>query len=574
MTKRWEIKLPDLTLREGLVSQLHFHPVTAQLLIHRGVRTASEARTFLSHDLSGCPDPFLLKDMDKAVFRLQKALKEREKLLIWGDYDVDGVTSTSLLVRSLRAFGFQVSHYIPNRLVDGYGLNQTILTQAKKDGIRVIISVDTGIAGHEAVDHLRNLGMDLILTDHHQPKEELPKAYAIINPLQKGCHYPFKHLSGVGLSYKLACALEKFSFPDRAGEPEDHLDLVAVGTIADVVPMLGENRILVYHGLRLLEKRKKAGLRALLSMGRVRQQALSPRDIAFAVGPRINASGRLGSAETALQLLLTDQEEEAKRLVRILEAGNQERRRIEKEMLKEAISKVEREVNFKHERVIVLEDAKWHPGIVGIIASRILNQFYRPTVIIALSGDRGRGSARSIQGFPLPVAFEQCKEFLDEFGGHALACGLTLRKESIQPFRESLNRIASRTLEAEDLVPTLSVDMEIPLETLNFALLEELESLAPYGSGNAEPLFLTKGFFLGNARRHKGEVRMEIREEGGSISSFHEVVVPSPLAKEMAPFLEAPVDLVYHPVQSREGDRKTLMLHVKDFSPSKTRPSA
>ncbi len=530
--------------------------MTAQLLVHRGVKGVSDARTFLSHTLSACPDPFALKDMEKAVFRLKIAIKAKEKILVWGDYDVDGVTSTALLVRTLRALGADVLFHIPNRLTDGYGLNNEFLTVAKKKGVHVIISVDTGIAGHEAVDHLKQLGMDIILTDHHQPKEELPKAYAIINPLQKGCDYPFRFLSGVGLSYKLAYALAKSIAPGREREIQEHLDLVAVGTLADVVPMIGENRILVYHGLKALEKREKPGLRILLAMGGVRQRAISPRDIAFVIGPRINASGRLGSADTALHLLLTDQEEEARELAQKLETGNRERRRIEKIMLKEALLKVEQEVNFKDERVIVLEDERWHPGVVGIIASRILNRFYRPTIVIAVSEGVGRGSARSIQGFSLPAALDQCREYLDEFGGHPMACGLTLRKEQIAPFRESINRVASKLLELEDLTPTLSVDMELPLSALTGFLLEELKQLMPYGTGNPEPLFLSKGVLLQKELGSGGERRM---------------VIPSALAKEMAPFCDRPVDLVYHPTYDKE--KRSILLHVKDFSPSQAASS-
>jgi len=571
--KRWEIKVPNPTLREELAKTLHLHPVTAQLLLHRGVETVSQARAFLSHDLAFCHDPFALKDMEKAVGRLKRALRSKEKVLIWGDYDVDGVTSTSLLLRSLNAFGFHTLHHIPHRLTDGYGLNKKFLTLAKKKGVSVVISVDTGIAGHEAVSHLKDLGMELILTDHHEPKEDLPKAYAIINPLQKGCEYPFRFLSGVGLSYKLAMAVAKVISPEAEGEIQRHLDLVAVGTVADMVPMIGENRILVYQGLRSLEKTQKPGLRALLSLGKVRRQTLVPRDIGFIVAPRINASGRLGSAETALQLLLTDDEMEAEHLSQQLETGNKDRRRIEGQMLKEAIAKVEREINFKYERVIVLQDERWHPGVVGIIASRILHRFYRPTIVIAVHGEIGRGSARSIQGFSLPAALESCKEYLDEFGGHKFACGVTLRKENIEPFRESINRFASQTLDLEDLVPTLTVDTEIPLKLLSVPLLEELKQLEPFGAGNPEPLFLSKRLMLRNCFKRGGGVRGEVREVPVGESSSYEASFSSQLAKEITPFLDQPIDLVYHPTQRSGEEKGAFCLNVKDFAPSKPLPS-
>jgi len=565
--KRWEIKVPNAVLRDTLAEALHLHPITAQLLIHRGVQTVREAEAFLSHDLSFCHDPFLFKGMERAVARLAQALKNREKVLIWGDYDVDGVTSSALLVRTLKTLGFETHCHIPHRLTDGYGLNKKFLTVAQKKGVKVIISVDTGIAGHEAILHLKELGMDLILTDHHEPKAELPKAYAIINPLQKGCTYPFRYLSGVGLAYKLATALAKAIAPEKEEEIRKHLDLVAVGTIADLVPMIGENHTLVYHGLRQLERTEKVGLQFLLSKGKTRRETVVPRDIGFTIAPRINASGRLGSAETALNLLLTDEEEEAEGLSRQLEAGNIHRRQIQSRMLKEAMQKVDREINFTHERVIVLEDEKWHPGVVGIIASQILHQFYRPTIIIAVSGEVGRGSARSIQGFSLPAALDQCKEYLDEFGGHRMACGITLRKENIGPFRESINRIASTMLDPEDLVPTLSIDMEISPEILTGSLLEEWKQLEPFGTGNAEPLFLSRGLHLTKTSERGGGVRMALQDAAGKPGG---VATFSPqLAREIVPFLGEPLDLVYHPSQ-KGSPEPMLSLAVKDFSSTKS----
>lgn len=497
---------------------------------------------------------------------MRRAHKNGETVLVWGDYDVDGVTGTSLLVRTFRSLGFRTLYHIPNRLQDGYGLNTTFLTEARRQDVHVVISVDTGIAGHRAVDHLGRLGVDVILTDHHPPKKELPKAYAVINPLQEGCRYPFPHLSGVGVSYKLAAGITQALFPEKNEGVQEHLDLAAIGTLADVVPMIGENRIIVYHGLKRLERRKKPGLRRLLAMGRVRKNSLSPRDVIFTVSPRINASGRLGSAETALKLLLTDDDEEAEELARQLEEGNQTRRRIERQMLKEAFQKVDREVNFKNDRVIVLEDTKWHPGVVGIVASRILNRFYRPTVVIAVSGELGRGSARSIQGFPLPAVFDRCRKHLEEFGGHPFACGLTLRKKEIQPFRESLNRIASQILDGEDLVPILSVDMEIPLETLTLNLLEELLQLEPFGTGNPDPLFLSRRVAVKYLSQKEKECRVELRQEKGPVLLGS---LPATLAKEMKPFLGEPLDFVYQPVIQTEGTGKGILLRVKDFSTSK-----
>ena len=401
MNKRWQVHLPDPAAREELAASLRIHPVTAQLLLNRKVSSVAEARSFLAPDLSQSPDPFAMKQMDRAVERLMRAFRNRERVLIWGDYDVDGVTGAAVLSRALSALGFDILQHIPHRITEGYGLNRTALAAARRNQVKLIISADCGISAHGAVDYLQSEGMDLILTDHHEPKESLPKAYAILNPLQEGCSYPFKSLSGVGVAFKLVQGLIHSSFPDQGPLLEDLLDLVAIGTIADIVPMIGENRILVHQGLRSLAGTRKPGLRALLSAGKLLEKILSPRDVSLAINPRINASGRLGSAATALRLLVTDDSEEAERLASTIESGNKSRRGLETQMVREALAKLSREVNFKEQRLIILHDDRWHPGVIGIVASRILHQFYRPTVVIGFGSGIGRGSARSIEGFHL-----------------------------------------------------------------------------------------------------------------------------------------------------------------------------
>lgn len=559
MNKRWQVHLPDPLLRNELAGSLQIHPITAQLLVNRWVRSVEEARQFLSPSLSKIPDPFLLKGMEEAVRRLAMAFRDRERVLIWGDYDVDGITAAALLSRTLSALGFDTLQHIPHRLTEGYGLNRTAITAARRRNVKVIVSVDCGITAHGAAGYLQGLGMDLILTDHHEPKATLPEAYAILNPLQKGCRYPFKFLSGAGLAFKLAQGLIASTFPQKRALLLDLLDLVAIGTIADIVPIVGENRVLIQEGLRLLARTQKPGLKALLKGGGAERGELSPRDVALGINPRINVSGRLGSAATALHLLLTENPEEAQRLAKALESGNKSRRTLETQMIREALAKLSREVNFKEQKVIVLHDERWHPGVVGIVASRIMHQFYRPTLIIGFAGGIGRGSARSIEGFHLFEALGRCREYLDEFGGHRLACGFTVRKENLIPFAESIQRIAHESLSSEDLVPLIEIDMELSLGQLSPEFLEELERLEPFGAGNARPVFLSRDVGVEVTGTSRGTLHLALRQERGP---FLQASCPADFKSLIAALPQRQADCVFRISPKRD-------LTLLDLAPSR-----
>ncbi len=418
MRKIWRIKDPDPAIQNELSSALKISKITAQLLANRGISDLREAGSFLQCSLTSCHDPFLLKDMDKAVYRIKQAVSGGEKILVYGDYDVDGMTGVAIIYSALKNLGANVSSYIPNRLEEGYGLNSGAVKRAERDGVNLLITVDCGISSFREIEYANSLRMDVIVTDHHEILESrVPAAYAVINPLQEDCKYPFKHLAGVGIAYKLAKAL----YENTPFFAEDFLDLVSLGTVADIVPLIGENRVLAKHGLGELNKRHRVGLRALMKVGGLEGKDISSGHIGFILGPRINAMGRIGSPQKALELLLSEDEDLALKLAKTLDTENRNRQKIEGKVLDEALSKVEREVNFKHHQVIVLASENWHAGVIGIVASRIADRFYRPTILISMDGKVGKGSGRSVENFHLFEYLLRCKDSLMGFGGHESA---------------------------------------------------------------------------------------------------------------------------------------------------------
>ncbi len=507
MRKIWKVKDSDPATRDNLASSLNISKVTAQLLLNRGVGTSEEAADFLKCSLSSCHDPFLFKDMDKAVSRIKNAMADGERMLVYGDYDVDGMTGVALLYSALNNVGAHVSTYIPNRLEEGYGLNMKAIKNAHKDGISLIITVDCGITSFQEVEYACSLGIDVIVTDHHEVLESrVPPAVAVINPLQPDCKYPFKHLAGVGLAYKLAKAL----YEDTPFFAEDFLDLVGLGTVADIAPIVGENRILTKHGLTELNTRGRVGLKALMDVAGLEGKDISSTHIGFMLGPRINAMGRTGSPQKALELLLSKDPLEAAKLAKMLDAENKNRQKIEARILEEALSKVEREVNFKHHRVIVLASENWHPGVIGIVASRIADRFYRPAILISLDGKLGKGSGRSIENFHLFEYLLRCKDILTGFGGHESACGVTIEKDRIDEFRDKINEEAAKDAVETIFNPKLDIDMDIELNMLSQDVIREIESLAPFGADNPRPVLSSRNLIMKDGPRQIGKSGFKI----------------------------------------------------------------
>ncbi len=486
---KWRISPEvDLSSAAKLSQDAQLPLVVSKILIQRGINSLEQAQKFLAPNFSDLQDPFFLSDCQKAAERIILALRNKERIMLFGDYDVDGITATALVYLSLSHLGGEVSYYLPHRLLEGYGLSKEGIKEAQKRGASLIISVDCGMTAVEEADFAKESGIDLIITDHHEPQEKSPNAYAVINP--KLNDYPGGELSGVGVAFKLICGIyRKLSLDEK--ELIRHLDLVALGTAADIVPLTKENRILAKLGLEQLERTEKFGIQDLILNSGLEGRKLSPSQVVFGLAPRINAVGRLGDAQCAIKLLSTNDPKEASQLALFLEMENRRRREIDERTMKEALEMAEREVKAD-DKVIVLSKENWHPGIVGIIAARIAEIYYRPTVLLAVDGQEAKGSARSIPPFHLFEALHKCQEVLIRFGGHRQAAGLALPKKNLASFKEKLKEVASQKLTDEDLVPQLSIDCEVDLEEIVQELATYLEQLAPFGPGNMRPVLVTR----------------------------------------------------------------------------------
>lgn len=559
MRKIWRIKDSNPAAQDNLSNALNISKLTAQLLLNRGIGDVASASDFLSSSLSSCHDPFLMKDMAKAVERIKKAISKKEKILVYGDYDVDGITGVVVLYSALKNLKADVATYIPNRLEEGYGLNSSAIKKAHKIGVGLIITVDCGITSFKEVDYANSLNIDVVVTDHHEILESrVPLAYAVINPLQPGCPYPFKHLAGVGIAYKLVKAL----YDETDLFAEDFLDLVSLGTVADIAPLVGENRTLTRHGLNEINRRSRIGLNALIDVSGLMGKDISSGHIGFMLGPRINAMGRVGSPQKALDLLLSGDEEAAKALAKMLDTENRARQKIEAKILDEALSKVEREVNFKRHRVIVLASDNWHPGVIGIVASRIADRFYRPAILISLYGKYGKGSGRSIESFHLFDYLLKCKDLLAGFGGHESACGITIDKDNIDLFRDKINEEASLEKDESIFNPKLNIDMDVPLNMLNEDVINEIENLSPFGPENPRPVLVSRKLRVKDGPRQIGK------------SGFKMWVTDNRITCEAVSFskgnLEVPktsqeVDLAYIPSINNWQGLQSIQLELRDI---------
>jgi len=566
--KRWNIRQSDPDQQKNLSDALGISPIIAQLLINRGLGEIDQARTFLRGDISELYDPFLMKGMPEAVSRISKAIEKKEKIFIHGDYDVDGVTAISILMFTLRNFGIEPVYYVPDRLTEGYGLAEAGVKEAIRIGADLVVTVDCGISSHEEISSLNAHNIDVIITDHHAVPKVLPPAYSIVNPHQKDCAYPDKDLSGVSIAFKLCEALcSEFHNSDVW----KHLDLVSLGTVSDVAPIVGENRILVKEGLKLFKtNNSNKGIKALIeASGLKRDRDIGSFEIGFILGPRINAAGRLASADIAVELLLTDDNKKAMALAKRLNEANRERQKIEGSTLKAAMSKIERDINFKEHKVIVLHGEDWHTGVIGIVASRISDRFYRPCILISTKDGIGRGSGRSIEDFHLFDALMGCEDILKEYGGHKYACGLTILEKNLDRFKKTINQIADGVLVGDDLIPRLDIDMEIPLSSLDYNIVEEVAGLGPFGEGNEQPVFCSKGLRLSRpARVIKGE-HIKLWVTDGN-KNFDAIGFGLARDGDIEPFLNRfpEFDLAYTVSLNTWQGLNTIQLKIEDIRPS------
>ena len=500
MQKTWRILSPDSEQVSALANSLSCHPATAAVLINRGIHSPDHARAFLEPSLADVRSPFLMKDIDLAVERIILAVRRSEKVLIFGDYDVDGITATALLHEFLEYLDADVGCYIPDRLTEGYGLTwHHIEERAVPGGVGLIITVDCGVSSFEAVNAASRAGIDVIITDHHEPPTLMPEAVAVLNPKRPDCPSGFSWLAGVGVVFNLILALRK-RLRDEGfwnDRPEPNLkaacDLVALGTVGDMVPLVAENRIYVKAGLDVLVSNPRPGIKALLDVCRMTNRPFNSRDLAFKLAPRLNAAGRLRHASTALRLLTTSNMETARTIAKELNRQNAARQKIEKDILLEIIQRLEDKPALLEHRALVLDQIGWHRGVIGIVASKLVDRYNRPAVVIAVADGVGKGSARSPDGFDLFEGLKECAQHLEKFGGHKAAAGLTLKAENIPSFRKDFERTVCRETRPQDFVPELVIDSEIPASAVSAEMANQLEGLAPFGRGNPEPLFVLSG---------------------------------------------------------------------------------
>ncbi|MFC0212553.1 single-stranded-DNA-specific exonuclease RecJ [Paenibacillus chartarius] len=507
---RWHLGVADEQAAAELQRELGLEPLVARILTMRGIDTVEAARLFLQGGKEHFHDPYLLDGMNVAVLRIRKALAEGEKIRIYGDYDADGVSSTSLMIMLLRKLGANFDYYIPHRVKEGYGLNNAAADNARDNGVKLIVTVDTGISAVEQVEYIQSLGIDVIVTDHHEPPEKLPSALAVINPKKPGCPYPYKHLAGVGVALKLAHALL-----DRL--PEELLELATIGTVADLMPLTGENRLIVKLGLERMRATSYPGIDALLAVSEIDRKEVNATHVGFAIGPRINASGRLEAADTAVRLLTAADLSIAEPLAFELDALNKERQRIVEEMTKEALE-MAGEQRGRGRNALVLAKEGWNVGVIGIVASRVTETFYRPTVVMGIDPETGmaKGSARSIAGFDLYQALTHCSEWLDHYGGHQGAAGMSLHEEHIGAFAAKLDELACSWLTAEDFVPIAKAELACTLEEVTVPFIEQLNQLAPFGMGNPTPRFLFTNLRMEEQRligRDKQHLKLAVAQD-------------------------------------------------------------
>ena len=481
----------DLDVINKLAESLNVSPVISKILVQRGIDTFEKAREFFRPDFKYLHDPFLMNDMDKAVQRINQALQNREKILIYGDYDVDGITSVSMIYMFLKNLYADVSFYIPDRLKDGYGLSTAGLEAAIKNGVKLVISVDCGITAVKEVEFAKENGIDVIICDHHEPGETLPDAYSVLDPKREKCYYPFKELAGVGVAFKLIQAmLVDMHFDNEA--LYQYIDLVAIGSSADIVPLVGENRILVKKGLEKLNYDQSVGLKALIYTSGLSDKVIGTGQVVFVLAPRINAVGRLGDAERAAKLLTSTNYREAHEIAKVLEEENLERKSIDDETFKMALRMTEEKIDPDKDKAIVLFEENWHPGVIGIVASRIVEKFYRPTILISIEDGIGKGSARSIEGFDIFDAIKKCSGYLKEYGGHKYAAGLTIEHDNIRDFISAFKKISEKEITTDMLVQKLKIDAELNLDEIDTKMVNVLKQFSPYGPQNMRPVFLSR----------------------------------------------------------------------------------
>ncbi len=573
MQKKWQVKTPsNTTLLNDFRSKLKVDEVVAELLLQRGINTFETAEQFFRPNLTDLHDPFLMKDMDLAVDRLQEAIDEGQRVMLYGDYDVDGTTAVALMYSFLKET-LPLDYYIPDRYKEGYGISKLGIDTAKENNVDLIIALDCGIKSLDEVEYAKSLGIDFIVCDHHTPGDIIPDAI-VLDPKRKDCEYPFKELSGCGVGFKLLqglCDRNNWSYDSLF----DLLDLLAVSIGADIVDVTGENRILCHHGMKLLNRKPRVAFEELLRFAK-KELPVTLTDVVFSIAPRINAAGRLRSGRYAVDLMISDNKEEIQLLAEEINADNLERRQLDSEITKEAILQIESDESSEERCTNVVFQENWHKGVVGIVASRLIEQQYKPTIVLTKSNGLLTGSARSIKGFNIYDALSECSEHLEQFGGHAFAAGMTLKQERLEDFKEAFERTAKNRLSKELLVEEQDIDLELDFNQLFLPeenrmkipkLKRILKQFEPHGPGNMKPVFISKNVFSTDVRALK-EAHLKL-----SLTQPQHDVVLDGIAFNQYDKLDVvasgiPFDLVYTIEVNRWRDRETVQLNIKDVRES------
>jgi single-stranded-DNA-specific exonuclease len=565
--RRWIFPTPtDPGVVGRLAGELRLPLPLCRLLAQRGVIDTAAARAFLRPHAGQIHAPHLLAGIGAAVERLRLAIQRRERILVHGDYDVDGICTTALYVRVLGAMGGDVVPFVPHRLTDGYDLTEVGVRVAAARGATLILTGDCGIVAHDAVRLAAASGIDVVVTDHHTPGAGLPDAVAVVNPNRTDCPYPDKSLAGVGVAYKLCTALaEVLGFPEE--RLAAYLDLVALATVADLAPLTGENRALVRWGLKVLALTPNRGLQALIRSTGLEGRELSAGQVGYILAPRINAVGRMGDAMRGVRLLLTDDPREAAAIAATLEAENRARQEVEAETLRSALSMLEREFDPDRDRGVVLAGRGWHPGVIGIVASRVVERIHRPTVLIALGESEGKGSARSIPGFHLYEAMRDCAAHLTRFGGHRAAAGCSILPERVEAFRAAFAERAAAVLGEDDLTPELRIDLEVRPEEVDLALFRTLRHAGPFGMKNPTPVFASRGVRLAGSPRlvGRGHLKLAVASDGGPLEA-----IGFGMGDRLAEIDRAvPLDVAYKVEENTYGGRSSVQARLVDLRPAR-----
>ena len=565
LRKRWILKQPDQDFVSRCCEELKLSALLARIIALRDLTAINTARCYLSSSLrSDLPSPFLMADMDAAVDRIVRAIQASESISIWGDYDVDGTTGASVLVSFLREIGVEAMFYVPHRIEEGYGLNIEGLRRLKQRGVRLVVTVDSGISNFNEVAAAREMGVDIVIVDHHQPPEQLPPAVAVVNPHRSDCAFPDKGLCAAGLAFYVVIALRArlrdAGWFRASGDPDlrRHLDIVALGTIADMVPLKGVNRTLVKRGLTALGSSTRPGLIALKQIAGFAPGDVTAGQVGFQLGPRINAAGRMDAAIKVIELLTTESLEVALRIAQELDGHNRERRAMEAEVLQSALEQAGKVIE-RRRYSLVLSGEGWHPGVLGIVASRVVERFHRPTIVVGFQAGEGKGSARSIRGFHMVEGFRRCSNLLEKFGGHEYAGGLTIKKENLPSFIEAFDEAARAVLSAEALMPFLEIDAQLNFSEIGHSLMCEIEVLKPFGVGNPEPIFLSQGIEVCERKDFSLGARFRFRQAGRIVSG-----VAFGVNEDFAARPGAMVDLVYRLSKNEWNGNSTVELKVLD----------